>query len=326
MKYEGIKANLKELKESGVVNKRIYKYDTDEEFTFDTISLGEYPQRKVDSSLEEKLEDLYNGGELKEGLKCTGRLYSVNGSKANDKILLRHLAEFEYNGERYVRLRLNMVWDFYKYGDGKNVGWLKVEPIEFRILNFDDIEKGQSDILELEAMESLFNNFQYYQMINSYNKDADFVWQNSPIRAFLNSSSTNELDGDKLLTADLQYDFTQTGFLNQALNMTRQASRVYTIPQTETEICSYAFDGCVGLEKIIIPSNVKLIGEGAFNDIKNSQIIFRDHEEEVFLSPMTFRYIGMEYIYLPKTNSDVILSPYLDQSLEKDCLRLDFKK
>ena len=112
------------------------------------IELGQYPGRIVSQELQKSLEEAYNGGNLKDGLTSTGRLYATNGQRAQDQdFLSKQNPEFEFNGEKYVRV---VVWngDISLYKDGTNapttgnVIWHKVEPISFEILNWDKLPRS----------------------------------------------------------------------------------------------------------------------------------------------------------------------------------------
>jgi hypothetical protein len=44
--------------------------------------------------------------------------------------------------------------------------------------------------------------------------------------------------------------------------------------KTWTQISSYMFEGCISLETIVIPSNIMVIGYGAFYDCNNLKEVF----------------------------------------------------
>ena len=84
-----------------------------------TLQIGEYPKSKVNEKLSETLEGLYNGGKIKEGIVSTGRWYSCNGVKKTEKDYTgKHNPEFEYNGEKYVRVISNQCNGNVQYSDG----------------------------------------------------------------------------------------------------------------------------------------------------------------------------------------------------------------
>ena len=70
------------------------------------LRIGEYVSFKDNRSISEKLEEMYNGGNLLDELSSTGRWYSSRGKIQDDRCaynVLKHSPEFEYEGERYVR-------------------------------------------------------------------------------------------------------------------------------------------------------------------------------------------------------------------------------
>ena len=118
--------------------------DTNDEIVYHTLQIGEYTKTKVNENLSQTLETLYHGGKLKEGITCTGRWYSCNGQKENYKDYAgKHSPEFEYQGNRYARVISYPNNEETEYSDGVEAGkegtvrWTKIEPISFKILNWD---------------------------------------------------------------------------------------------------------------------------------------------------------------------------------------------
>ena len=70
------------------------------------IKLGEYPGKIASPDMQKMLEEAYNNGSLQDGLTCTGRLYTTNGQSDEDGVefLSKQNPEFEFNGEKYVRV------------------------------------------------------------------------------------------------------------------------------------------------------------------------------------------------------------------------------
>ena len=97
--------------------------DTNGETIYHTLRIGEYAGTKVDEDLSRTLEALYNGGKIQDGILCTGRWYSGNGQKENYKDYAgKHSPEFEYQGERYVRVVSYPCSEEYRYSDGTITG------------------------------------------------------------------------------------------------------------------------------------------------------------------------------------------------------------
>ncbi len=95
------------------------------------------------------LESLYHGGKIQEGILCTGRWYSNNWQKEDLRDYAeKHSPEFEYQGQRYVRVVSYPNDELDRYSDetitGKvgTIRWVKVEPISFVIRNWDEMPKS----------------------------------------------------------------------------------------------------------------------------------------------------------------------------------------
>ena len=296
---------------------------------YHTIELGEYPKTRVSSDKQEKLESMYNGGHLRGGLKCTGKLYTTNGKQDSDEYFLsKQNPEFEINGEKYVRVTLWNNADGYLYEDGSNVArtgnvqWVKVEPITFRISNYRKFALGLAKTLELDSDEIILSGIPFYP---DSDHDNCSMWQNSMVRAFMNSAKTSEMDGNPEYEAPLKFDFRNSGMLYQAFNMTRQPTREYIIPENEKEVCDYALRGCVGIDKIIIPSHVTKIGKSAFSGCVNSQLILQSPSRKLSLSEDALEGTDFKFVYISKDGGSLILSPRENKALENAYFKRDFE-
>ncbi len=294
------------------------------------LEMGEYPKCKVDKELENKLEELFNGGNLKEDLTCTGRLFTTNDQTralySYPDFLSKQYPEFEYEGQKYVRCITNKELTI------TDITWIKVEPITFKILNWDKLPRsinpkglitGIDDKIELETDEIVLAGLPFYP---DPEHDYSSLWQNSLIRAFLNSAKSSELDGNPEKTAKYQWDFSKNGFLYQAFDLTREPTKEFTIPENETKIQPFAFRGCVGLKKIIIPSYVTAIKEEAFKECVNTQLVFESLNKNLILNNNTLKGTNFKHFYISNDNDNTILSPYIDPELENSCARIDFNK
>lgn len=300
---------------------------------YKTVEFGEYPKTKVSSELQKVLDELYNDGRLRDGLRCTGRLYTTNGAlfefnsylDNDENFMSKQTPEFEYNGRKYVR-SATMPFVRGEYEDGSDVGvlgdaqWVSVEPVRFRIENYEDFIKGKTKMLELESEEAVLANLPFYPFDTHVNSA---MWQNSLLRAFLNSAKTSEMDGVKDYEAALKWNFKNSGFLYQAFNMTRGPIKEYVVSENEDAICDYAFDGCVALEKIAIPPHVTKIGNYAFAGCVNAQVCFRPGRKLIF-APNAFAESNFNFIYIAKDGESFILSPKEDQNLDREYLKREF--
>lgn len=301
----------------------------------------------VDKQLFETLEGLYNGGNLQKGLTCTGRLFTTNGQRAyGADYLSREIPEFEYNGVKYVRDIVRRAAHRYIYEDGRrmpetnSVQWKRVEPITFEITNWEDTWSLKENIqkrglfrrkqtanpnfwlrqdLELETDEAILAGLPFYP---DYHHSNCSLWQNSLIRCFLQSAKSEELDGNPDAKATYRWDFRERGFLHEALNMTREATRVFVIPEYEKEIAPYAFCGCVGLKKVVVHKEVLKIGANAFSGIAfnwayrqkgTNELVFarnlpaneEEYTEAIEIGEISKSFTGFDYgLFLSGANLD----------------------
>lgn len=293
-----------------------------------TIELGEYIKNRVDDKLAEKLEKLFNQGNLQGGLTCTGRLYTTNGNFSRDVLVYQDFhakqnPEFSYQGQKYVRAIVSKTQNSttrYRR-DGTRVPpkgtaqWFYVEPLTFRITNAASVRAGKSRILQLQSEHVILGGLQF--SLYDYVPSAS-MWQGSLLRAFLNSADSRTLDGNPEYQHDnFGWNFTGSGFLHQAFDLTREPTRTYTVPVGEIELPNYAFAGCVGMQKISIPAHVRRIGQKAFAHCPKTQVHF-SAIHNLDLDGMAFWDTNFKFMYLAKNSDDVILSPYADATLAAD--------
>ena len=255
--------------------------DTKGNTIYRTLQIGEYPKTKVAESLSRILESLYHGGKIKEGISSTGRWYSGNGQKENFKDYAgKHSPEFEYQGNRYVRVISYPNDVGVRYSDGTMAGkvgtvrWVKVEPISFIIKNWDEMPKsinpkgtGKAKYFDLGAEDAIIANIPFYPY--EFDKNST-MWQNSCIRGFFNGIDVRNItqNGATKYGASRGGNFIgECNFLNEAFNLSRQPMIEYTIPDSETEIPDDAFNGCITLKKLVIHSGIKTIGKRAFDGL-----------------------------------------------------------
>lgn len=282
--FEKLEVDIKEVKDEK--GKELYH----------TLQIGEYPQTKVDEKLAGTLELLYNEGKIKEGISATGRWYSCNGNgKKYKEYAGKHSPEFEYEGNRYVRvISYPSCKDDY-YSDGTIteksgiVRWVKVEPISFVIKNWKEMPKsinpkgsGKAKYFDLTAEEAIISNIPFYPYENDENSQ---MWQNSSVRGFLNGIDVRNIKENGLVEYGAERGGNYTGecnFLNEAFNLSRQPIIEYTIPESEIEIPDDAFNGCITLKKLIMHSGIKAIGKNAFKGLEFKYAYKTEKGELVF--------------------------------------------
>ena len=256
--------------------------DTEGKIIYHTLQIGEYVKTKVDEDLSRTLESLYHGGKIQEGILCTGRWYSGNGQKESYKDYAgKHSPEFEYQGQRYVRVVSYPNGEGDRYSDGTPSGkvgtirWAKVEPISFVIKNWDEMPKsinpkgnGRAKYFDLRAEEAITSNIPFYPDEDDQNST---MWQNSSVRGFFNGIDVRNIqsNGNIEYGANRGGNFTgECNFLNEAFNLSREPMIEYTIPDSETEIPDDAFNGCITLKKLVMHSGIKSIGKRAFDGLQ----------------------------------------------------------
>lgn len=297
---------------------------------YHTLRLGAYPKTNQDEELSKILEKLYNGGNLQEGLTATGRWYTENGQKEYKRDFAgKHSPEFEYNGELYVRQisipneRETTYSDGTVAGEVGTVRWEKVEPLSFKIKNWDEMPKwinpkgnGKAEYFDLVTEEAIVSNFPFYPDEDDQNST---MWQNSMPRGFLNGIDVRNItqNGNHEFGASRGGNFTgECNFLNEAFNLARQPIYEYVIPESETEIPDDAFNGCIALEKVIMHPGITSIGKRSFDGVhfkyayqlKTGELVFgqdlpekqEDYDNAIKLGKLAKPFVGFDYNILVK--------------------------
>jgi hypothetical protein len=248
--------------------------------------------------LSNKLEMLFNNGNLSSELKATGKWFTSNGQENyRENFASRKNPIFEFNGERYARVYEK---------EGRKFSWHKVAPVSYEIRNWNELPKsinpkgtGTATEVELEAEVALISGIPF-QWNMDLERPSD--WDVSTIKWYLENI-----------------------FLEESLNLSRQPILEYTIDPQETEICDHAFDGNVLLQKITISKHVNKIGSFAFARLgNNTQIYFETGAKKISINDSTFEGTNFKYIYLTKDGGNIVLSTSVDNKLEKISYRQDF--
>lgn len=267
-----IPENLEELKSLNIMEVK------NEDSVYHILQTGEYAKLNLSDDLSKELENLYNGGKIKEGLRPTGKWYTENGLR-ND-FAGKHNPEFEYKQKTYARVVSRPQEKNGKYSNGTETGkkgtvrWAKVEPISFIIKNWDDMPvwinpngNGQATYFDLRAEDAIISSIPFYT--NEQDENIT-MWQNSTIRGFLNGIDVRNIteNGNPMHVAQNGGDFRGAcNFLNEAFNLTREPIYEYEIPESETKVAENGFNGCVSLKRVILHNGVKDIGRKAFGGI-----------------------------------------------------------
>ena len=213
--FVSVQSVSRDFKIEGVPN------DKNPEYRTLTIPDFQYPQTKLDSKTSQKLEALFNARKLRRTGKSFRSLLMPCDSIDNN------CDEFEYNGEYYIRTRAAGYGNAKSYSNGDPFKphkyiWIKVEPVKWRIRNWDDLPSfinpqgtGTAKTLELRSEEAIlalnFNRF--------CGRTELTMWQNSELRAYLNGYDLHkEIDsgnGNKKYKADRNYNYFGRGLLDE---------------------------------------------------------------------------------------------------------------
>ena len=198
---------------------------------YHTIEFGEYPKSYVGEMKNKELEKLFSENKLVKTSK------SYTGYMNYEDECFGEFAshpEFEHEGQKYVRVITEKGDDECQFSDGTIAPesgiplWVKVEPITWKIRNWDEMPRsinpqgtGSANFISVRAENGITSGIPFYNDINNFNKNCS-LWQNSPIRAYLNGYDLyQEIDGGngkKDFKAEMNFDFTKNNFLNEAFS------------------------------------------------------------------------------------------------------------
>ena len=187
---------------------------------YHTIEFGQYPKTYVGEDLNKELEDEFIKT-ISHKLGPTGKTYLARIDENEDKIYAK---EYKYNGEKYVRVEVAADYEnaWFENGeaviDGANV-WIKVEPITWKIRNWDKLPKelnpqgsGEATVMQVVSEEGIAT-LPFYP---NYEDENSSLWQNSTIRGYLNGANVNSLFCLNGFTAPNGGDFSDGGFIEEA--------------------------------------------------------------------------------------------------------------
>lgn len=234
------------------------------------INLGEYPQSLVSKELTPLLEEMYS--QKDERLKKTGRFFS--NLTGTNRVDVKILAELEYNGQRYVRLPIDYNSSSY-LEKTSGFAWFKVEPIMWRVRNFDELPKelnpngnGKAKTINLKSVYGLVGGLAYGAN-NALIRP--ITWNESAIRSYLNGYS----DG-RLLQIDPNFSF-----LNEAFNLSRGEIKEYYVLEGQKIIYDNAFIDC-DFDTIYLNKNITITGYKTF-DLNKYKYFFYDESKKQYV-------------------------------------------
>lgn len=213
--------------------------------TFHTIEFGEYPQSFVGMDKNLELEGMFSSGSL----VATGKKY-IGRVDPTRKIIYHN--EYSFQGQKYVRVKkFAHAYSDLKINNGitvparQDVLWVKVEPIVWRILNWERLPKrlningtGEDDFIDVRTEHAVIGSIPFHLTDSG---DYCYLWQNSTIRGYLNGINVNNItsNGNPIYGANGGGDFTNLNFISEALmdrakknEKTKQEEKKFTTKKT----------------------------------------------------------------------------------------------
>ena len=248
--------------------------------TLHYLNMGTYPQTFVGRTLNDELENLFSNKSTE--LTPTGRTYISNSNVRNsDSVFTKAFhPEFEYNGERYVRI-INRNDRTFVFDGGRiariqffSPAWVKVEPIKFYVYNWDRLPKsinpngnGRDRIVKLVSANVMTSSIPYlFDYTGTWVvSEKEDVFNNSVINGFLNGKSS-DTETYNPISKDNQFSFEQTGgFLSEAFELDKSFSKTLVIDKAQVKVRDYDISGCLYFDNIIL-KNEAGCGKYAFYD------------------------------------------------------------
>lgn len=132
----GSQGSIRPVIENSSLFEQLYPYKKELYEGIYYCEYGQYPQMAAFLDLQLELEKLYEQGLL----KSTGRSYTLNGVtsiRSKQRFSENTLKEYEYAGERYIRVKANFYETLFqkfsieaRYKTGEYV-WIKVDPVRW---------------------------------------------------------------------------------------------------------------------------------------------------------------------------------------------------
>ncbi len=248
------------------------------------LELGKYPQSIPDAETCDRLNMEWASGTLSSS--CTGRNYSYLKYIGDNCYTLVNMSEYELDGRKFVRTCL----DDSKSGEN-GFDWFEVEPISFEITNWKNLpkyvnERGKrfnaQNFLQLESEKSLTSGMPMsYFVLDTENKEY-CQWGLSPARAFLNSSAIADFK-QKGYGHKQFIDFSQSGFINEALYLTRPSQKDYIIPPLMQEILTDTFKYCE-LDSLTVHKNITYCEKDAIGWLKFKYALYNEASQKLTFS------------------------------------------
>ena len=167
------------------------------------VKLGEFPKTYVGKEYSDFLEKLYQKSQLfKTGKSYFGHLLGADYNASNIQKSIISNEEFVFSNEKFVRTCVETYGEIGNtYSNGEDLAqtneyrWCKVEPIDWFVVNPEDINKetftNKADkIIELQTIDTILAGLPFYPILEDENS---YLWQNSTIRGYFNGINVNNI-------------------------------------------------------------------------------------------------------------------------------------
>lgn len=190
------------------------------------LNFGEYPQSYVGTQTNADMENAFRRGQVKQTNKKYLLGYHMDSS--NEKLVTDYTWEWEYEGEKYVRILCENYNEGASFKNGDDIPeaqkpcWVKVEPITWKIRNWNDLPKelnpngnGTAKVIDIQTKDAIACDIPFYPISDDNHNN---LWQNSTIRGYLNGIDVRNIktNGNPEFGASNGGDFRGQGFIKEA--------------------------------------------------------------------------------------------------------------
>ena len=262
---------------------------------------GKYPQSFVGPELNDKLEKLFKNDLLMK----TGNSYAGDKTiQLDDKFSLIRYLEYEYEGERYIRIMSGEEYEQHEIIN-KSIRvqpetpyWIKVEPIKWII---------DSNLGLAISEKVLFSNIQFL----SPNTDYDNNFENTNIYEFLNKYFAKEIVPENM------YEYAKS---NLQQPITRDVKKI------ARKVNPYDFDYSYISEEDIIKggvlSGISVFLHGRSSDGKSARVKQIDPDcEIIYMRNATPESLNGKSVYNSNTGEMIDVKPSWLRKIEEKCER-----
>lgn len=268
------------------------------------IKLGKYLNTNATDEQNAILESMFNKGKLSKNMKSTGRWVTTSGmrpssgSSIDDKDFLisqnftpRQVSIFavkvgsktEYWGRAIEVPHQSYIYTDKTQSTTGNIRWFKEEPLTFKVTNLQEVIDNTEEKCILRTDQAIIANLPFFPQDDA--KDST-KFHNSLIRAWANGIKTNGGDFTHTISKLDNGETMRHGygsFVEDCFN-NQEGFQHFEIPEWQTDIGDFAFQGACHLKSIIIPLSVTSIGKRAFEGTLFSHVSLTSDEKNIVFS------------------------------------------